>query len=71
MVVFLSGLPSCLGASDAVVSKVCEVFRNRFPIVKVADALFIKRAVFQDNGDLHVMRSAAFIAKGKDTVLSC
>ena len=71
VVVFLSGLPSCLRASDAIVNNVCEAFRNGLAMVQVADALFIKGAIFHYNGNVHLMQAPAFVAKRKDTVLSC
>jgi hypothetical protein len=71
MVVSLSGLPSCLGTSDAIVNTVCEAFGNGFPIVKVTDALFVKGAIFHCDRKIHPMQIPTFVAKGKDTVLSC
>ena len=41
------------------------------PIVNVPNALFLNRAVVQDNGDRHVMCPAAFIAKSEEAVLNC
>jgi hypothetical protein len=70
MVVFLSGLPSSLGARDATGREIGEVLREGLLNVQVGDALLPNRAIFQDNGNRHVMRPTAFIAKGKDTVLS-
>ena len=70
MVVFLSGLPPCDGATDGVVSKVCEVIRKGFPIVQLADASFIKGAIFHHNENSHVMLSPAFVARSEDPVLS-
>jgi hypothetical protein len=52
------------------VNKVCEAFRNGLPIVQVANALFIKGAIFHYNGNVHLMQASAFVAKGKDTVTS-
>ena len=46
MVVFLNGLSPCLGATDATASEVREVLRKGLPIVKVAEALLLNRAVF-------------------------
>jgi hypothetical protein len=37
-----------------------------FYLVHVLNALFLNRALFQDNGDRHVMRPIALIARGKD-----
>ena len=70
VLVFLNGLPSCLGATDASTGESREVRRKGLPIVNVPNALFLNRTVVQDNGDCHVMRSAAFIAQGKGTVLN-
>ena len=70
MVVFLSGLSSGLRASDALLNKVCEVFRNGFPIVQVADALFIQGTIFHYNGTVHLMQAPTFVATDKYTVLS-
>ena len=70
MFVFLNGLPSCLRATDASTGESREVRRKGLPIVNVPDALLLNGTVFQDNGDCHVMRSAAFIAKGNGTVLN-
>ena len=57
-------------ATDASTGESREVRRKGLPIVNVPDALLLNRTVFQDNGDCHVMRSAAFIAKGNGTVLN-
>ena len=54
MVVFLDGLPPCVGTGDAFVGKVYEAFGKGFPIVQVADALFIEGAIFYDNGNPRV-----------------
>ncbi len=70
MFVFLNGLPSCLRATDASTGESREVRRKGLPIVNVPNALFLNRTVFQHNGDCHIMRPAAFIAKGNGTVLN-
>ena len=70
MVVFLNGLSPCLGATDATAGEVREVLRKGLPIVQIADALLLNRAVIQDNGTRHVMRPTAFIAEGNDTIPS-
>ena len=70
MLIFLNGLPSRPGATDASTGESYEARWKGFPIVNVPDALFLNRTVFQDNGDRHVMRPAAFIAKGKGSVLN-
>ena len=69
MVVFLDGLPPCVGTGDAFVGKVYEAFGKGFPIVKVADALFIEGAIFYDNGNPRVMQYAKFSARNKDLIL--
>ena len=69
VVVFLSGLPPCLGAGNAIVGKVGEAFRKRFPFVLGADALFIKGAVVQYNGNPHLMLSPTFVARHDNPVL--
>lgn len=68
LVVFLSGLPPCLGAGDAIVGKVCEVFRKGFPFVQGADALFNEGATFQYNGNPHLVDSRTFVARNEDPV---
>lgn len=68
LVVFLVGLPPCHGTGDAIISKVCEFFRKRFPIVQGADALFIERTIFQNNGNPHLMDSPTFVASNEDPV---
>ena len=70
MVVFLNGLSPCLGATDATAGEFREVLRKGLLIVKVADALLLNRAVFQDDGNRHVVCPAAFIAEGNDTIPS-
>jgi hypothetical protein len=55
VVVFLNGLSPCLGATDATAGEVREVLRKGLPIVKIADALLLNRAVFQDNANRHVV----------------
>jgi hypothetical protein len=69
VVVFLCGLPPCLVTGDAIVFKVYEAFGKGFPIVQVADALFIKGAIFYYNGNPRVMQSPTFVARNKDLVL--
>ena len=66
--VFLSGLSARLGARDAIVGKVCEVFRKGFPFVQGAYALFIDGAIFQQNGNPHLMDSPTFVTRNEDPV---
>jgi len=68
VLIFLNGLSSCCGATDASTGERREARRKGLTIVNVPNALFLNRAVVQDNGDRHVMCPAAFIAKGKSTV---
>ena len=70
MLIFLDGLSACNGATDASTGESRENRRKSLAIVHVPNALFLNRTVVQDNGDCHVMRPAAFIAKGKGTVLN-
>jgi hypothetical protein len=63
VVVFLNGLSPGLGTTDAAAGEVREILRKDLPIVQVTDALLLNRAVFQDNGNRHVMRPTAFIAE--------
>ena len=68
VVVFLSGLPPCLGAGDTIVAKVREDFRKGFPIIEDADALFGNRAIFYDNRNPHLMYSATFVTRNDDPI---
>ena len=69
VVVFLSRLPPCLGAGDAIVGKVCKAFGKGFPIVQLADALFIRGAIFDYNGNPQLMLAATSVARNEDPVL--
>ena len=68
LVVFLSGLSACLGAGDAIVDKVCEVFRKGFSFVQGADALFIDGAIFHYNRKPQLMDISTFVARNEDLV---
>lgn len=70
LVVFLSGLSACLGAGDAIIGEVCEVFRKGFPFVQGADALFIDGAIFHYNRNSHLMDVPTFVARNEDLVQS-
>jgi hypothetical protein len=70
VVVFLNGLSPGLGATDATTGEVREALRKGLLIVQVADALLLNRAVFQDDGNRHVMHPTAFIAEGNYTIRS-
>ncbi len=67
-VVFLNGLSACLGASDAIVGKVGEAFRQYFPLVLDTDALLIKGPIVQYNGNSHLMHAPTFVARNDDPV---
>ena len=69
VVVFLSGLPSCLGAGDAIVGKVCKALGKGFPIVQVTDALFIRGAIFHYNGNPHLVLAPTSVARNEDPIL--
>lgn len=69
VVVFLSRLPPCLGAAHAIVGKVCKAFGKGFPVVQVADALFIRRAIFHYNGNPQLMLAPTSVARNEDAVL--
>jgi len=68
LMAFLRGLPACLGAGDAMVGKVCEVFRNGFLFIEGTEALFDKRAALQCNGNPHLVNSATSVARNEDAV---
>ena len=68
VVVFLSGLPACLGAGDTIVAEVREDFRNGFTIIQDADALFGNGAIFYYYGNPHLMNSTALVARNEDLV---
>jgi hypothetical protein len=40
-----------------------------FPIVQVADTLFIRGAIFHYNGNPHLMLAPTFVARNEDAVL--
>jgi hypothetical protein len=65
MVVFLNGLSSCLGAREAAGGEIREVLRKGLLNVEVGDALLLNRAVFQDNGNRHVMRAPHLLQRAK------
>ena len=69
VVVFLSGLPSCLGAGHAIAGKVCKALGKGFPIVQVTDALFIRRAILHYNGNPQLMLAPTSVARNEDPVL--
>lgn len=71
MVVFLRGLPPRLGARNAGVGEVCEVFWQTFPIVEVADALLGNGAILHRDRDPHFMDSSAFVAIDENAILGC
>jgi len=58
-----------LGQVTLLFFKVCEAFGKGFPIVQVADALFIKGTIFYYNRNPRVMQSPTFVARNKDLVL--
>ena len=68
VVVFLGGLPACLGASDTIVAEIREDFRKEFAIIQGADALFGNGAIFYYNGNPHLMNSTALVARNEDLV---
>ena len=69
VVVFLSGLPSCLGAGDAIAGKVCKALGKGFSIVQVADALFIRGPIFHYNGNPHLVLAPTSVARNEDPIL--
>ena len=71
MLIFLNGLPSCLGTTNATAGEIRETLRKGLAIVRVPNALFLDRTIVKHNGDCHVMRRAAFIAKDQEAVLNC
>ena len=68
VVVFLSGLPSCLGAGHAIAGKVCKALGKGFSIVQVADALFIRGPIFY-NGNPHLVLAPTSVARNEDPIL--
>ena len=61
MVVSLPRLPSCVGACDAVLAKVCKVLWKTLSVVEVANALLTGGAIFHSDRDPHFMYSSAFV----------
>jgi hypothetical protein len=65
LLAFLRGLPACLGAGDAMVDKVCEVFWNGFLFAQGTEALFDEGAALQSNGNPHLVNSATSVARNE------
>jgi hypothetical protein len=67
--VFLDELPPCQVACENSAGKSYKAFWKAFPIVKVADTLLIKGAVFDRNANPRFVHPSAFVARCKDAVL--
>jgi hypothetical protein len=68
--VFLDKLPSRQVARENSAGKTGEAFWKTFAIVKIADALFINRAVFHRNGNARFVHTSAFVARSEDAELT-
>jgi hypothetical protein len=65
LMAFLCGLPTCLGAGDAMVGKVCEVLWNGFLFIQGTEALFDEGAALQSNRNPHLVNSATSVARNE------
>jgi len=70
VVVFLRGLPPRLGARNAGVGEVREVFRQALPVVQLADAFLGDGTIFHRDQETHFMDPSAFIANNRNAVLN-